>query len=158
MSKLNVNISSPWVTFYREIEALFGSDPEIKIVFDEDKNEIKLYVDNHRKADALTQLLPSKREFGNVTLLIDVVPPNVDSYDIQSLYEAAFENNPAFAYVEHVDGLFTMDYVVFKNKVVQYFNDDMSDVHGNCSTLYQEIAKNVLETVPGVFFCTDVEE
>ena len=49
-------------------------------------------------------------------------------------------------------------YVVFVNEVVQYFNDDLGDVYGQCSTLYQEIAKDVFGETEGVFFCTDVEE
>lgn len=156
-----VNLSAPWVTFYHEIEALFGSDPEIKIIYDESENDIRLYVDNAGKAAALSELLPAERKYGNVTIKVTVIPSNELAASPVSAYETAFENNPVFAYAKTVPGtIYAMpaSYVVFKNRVVQYFNDDLSDVNGNCSTLYQEIAKDVFGTDAGVFFCTDTEE
>ena len=52
-----------------------------------------------------------------------------------------------------------MVYVVFKNCVVQFFNDNLNDAHGLISTLYQDIAADILDgpgTI-GVYYCTDVE-
>lgn len=34
-----VGLSSPWVTYYREIVALFGDDPDIKIEYYTDRPE-----------------------------------------------------------------------------------------------------------------------
>jgi hypothetical protein len=49
-------------------------------------------------------------------------------------------------------------YVIFKNCVVQFFNDNLNDAFGNVSTLYQDIAPAVFENTPiGVHYCTDVE-
>ena len=49
--------------------------------------------------------------------------------------------------------------LVFKNCVVQFFNDNLNDAHGLISTLYQEIADDVLVNIDfhGVYYCTDVE-
>jgi len=30
-----VSLSAPWTIYYREIEELFGSDPEIRVEYDE---------------------------------------------------------------------------------------------------------------------------
>ena len=49
-------------------------------------------------------------------------------------------------------------YVVFKNRVVQFFNDNLNDIYGNISTLYQEIASDVFKEISGVNYCTDIEE
>ena len=40
------------------------------------------------------------------------------------------------------DGYWFVDitYVIFKNCVVQFFNDNLNDAHGLISTLYQNIA------------------
>ena len=46
-------------------------------------------------------------------------------------------------------------YVIFKKEVVQYYNDSLSDAHGMCSTLYQDIAKRILDADEGIFFCTN---
>lgn len=152
-----IGLSPPWACFYREIEALFKDDPEIHIVYDEQNYEIKLYVDNPSKADALEKLLPSVKNFGNVNLYIEVIPADTETNDGLSLFEAAFAGNPAFKYVAQSPKI-AAKYVIFANKVVQYFNDSLSDAHGVRSTLYQDIARDVFGDDCGVYFCTDLEE
>ena len=156
MSRLS--LSAPWVTYYREVEALFEDDPEVNVVYNEDDNELKLYVNNSTKAEALTQLLPVEKQFGNVTLKITVIPANNTKSTKISLFQDAFKDNPALAYIKTIDGIFSnpISYVVFEGKVVQYFNDSMADINGVCSTLYQDIAKNVFGEQDGIFFCTDL--
>lgn len=154
-----INLSSPWVTFYREIDAMFKGDKEITTVYDEENRLISLYVANANKADALTQLLPPEVTFGNVTLKISVIPSNSEASPA-TLFQRAFEKNPTFIDVKTLKDVFSNDitYVIFRNKVVQFFNDDLSDINGNCSTLYQEIAKEIFQREDGVFYCTDTKE
>ncbi len=167
MAKLN--LSPPWAIFYQQLKALFGADDEITIVYNEEGDSIKLYVDNPDKADALTTLLPTKKEWGPRSLDIKVIPSNTvkkiyatepNRTDAAYLFERAFRYNPAFDYAKTISGVFTnnLTYVVFKNKVVQYYNDSLSDIHGLCSTLYESIARNVFEEKEGVFFCTNTPE
>ena len=158
MSKKEFKLSSPWMTYYHEIEALFGEDPAIKVSFDNDEKIIKLYVIGDEKAEALTQILPAKKEFGNVTVSINIIPANQFNESKVSLFQKAFEGNPV------VDAIKTLvvfnapvTYIIFKNKVVQFFNDDISDINGNKSTLYQDIADDIFENHNGIFFCTDTE-
>ena len=159
MDNKKVGLSAPWVTFYREINALFGDDPDIRIEYDEDEPEVKLFVDDADKADALTQLLPVEKAFGNIVLKITVIPANEDKVTRAKLIARAFHGNPVYSYGTTIDGIMSnpIHYVVFVNKVVQFYNDDLGDVNGNCSTLYQEIAKDILGEDEGVHFCTDVE-
>ena len=72
----NLKLSAPWVVYYREIEALFGADPEITITIDEENYSVKLYVNNDEKAEALDKLLPTERIYGNVTVRTAVIPGN----------------------------------------------------------------------------------
>lgn len=149
--------SAPWITFYREIAELFKYDDEIKVVYYEDDNRIKIYVENDEKAAALEQVLPVKKVFGNEVLYIEVVAANktdLSRMPVGDLWYTIADGNAAIDYVQSFDGVFKMTYVVFAKKVVQYFDDNLGDVHGNCSTLYQEIAKDVFEPQEGVFFCT----
>lgn len=150
-----MKMSSPWVEFYREIEALFVQDPEVKVVYEEEKNEVKLYVENARKADALTQLLPAEKTFGNVTIKVTVIPANDVMVSKADLLAEAFDGNPALSYVQHVDAVMgAFEYAVFQNKVVQFFDDNLADINGNKSTLYENIARDVFDDI-GVFFCTE---
>ena len=158
-----LKISAPWVLFYRKIEALFKNDPEVRVIFDDEEScDVKLYVENAGKADALMKLLPTVKDFGNVLLTVTVIPANgtfaPPASDTRMLIGTALAGNGALSYIHSVNGIFTngITYVVFKNEVVQYFADDLGDVNGLNSTLYQELAKEVFGDIPGVFFCTDV--
>ena len=77
-----------------------------------------------------------------------------------SLFQAALAGNPVFAFTKTNEGVFTipLSYVVFKNRVVQFFADNLQDVNGNITTLYETIAKDVFGETPGICFCTDTEE
>lgn len=152
-----VKLSSPWQIFYHKVEALFGQDPEVSVVFDNEEYTLKLYVDNAIKADAIGKLLPLTKDFGNVTVKIQVIPANEQT--VADLFKTAFNGNPALSYVEHIETPMTgkLDFVVFQNKVVQYYCDNMFDINGICSTLYQDVAKDVFN-VDNVSYCTDIED
>ena len=163
-------LAPPWEIYAKELVEMFRYDKQVHVVLDAENYVVHVYVDSEKKAEALGKLLPESILFGNVTLNISVVPPNSngvpDRADIpeapalSTLYLTAFNGNSAFAFLKTVKGIFPNDltYVVFKNKVVQYYNDDLGDVHGKKSTLYQDIAEHVFAKKEGVFFCTDVEE
>lgn len=153
-----VKLAPPWITLFNEIKAMFGNDPDITVEYNEDNNDIRLYVNGQEKADAITQLLPTERKYGNVVVKVTVVPANKLGKEKLSLFRKAFEGNPAFSYVKDIPGVFSVSYVVFKNKVVQFFDDNLGDINGNRSTLYEEIARDIFEDVAGIYFCTDVEE
>lgn len=149
--------SPPWITYYNEINELFCKDPDINVVYDEDKNEIKLYVEKERKATSLELKLPSVKKFGNVELKITVVPGNnrEQSSVEKTPFEIIFEGNPAVSYIERTTGIFQALYIVFENEVVQYFDDNIGDINGLQSTLYQDIARRIFPDADA-YFCTDV--
>ena len=155
MAKLD--LSSPWVIYYQQINAMFDKDPEVNVVFDENIPEVKLYVDNQEKADALTKLLPTEKDFGSVCLLIKVIPANKLESNAD-LFRKAFKGNEAVSFIHTVSNVFSNDitYVVFKKEVVQYFADDIGTINGVHSTLYQDIAKEIFENQKGIYFCTSI--
>lgn len=152
-----VNLQSPWVTFTEEVKELFKNDPEIKYEYD-GQYDIKLYVDNAEKAEALSKLIPPLKVFGNITVKITVIPPDSDDTEsIGDLFEKAFEGNSAFSFVASQEDPAAgpvATYVVFAPEVVQFYNDDLSDYYRNKTTLYQNIARNVFGDRE-VYFCTD---
>jgi len=159
-----MHLCSPWVTRVSELEAMFKYDNGIKIIYDdEDKQEVKMLVDNPAKAAALAELLPQEYVFGNVTLRVTIIPSNKLGFGIPhfksqaDLFESAFVGNKALSFTKTLDGVFEhpLTYVVFRNEVVQYWNDDLGDIYGQCSTLFQELAKNIFGDTLGVCYCTD---
>ena len=157
-----VKLSAPWDEFYNEVNELFKYDEEVRVVFFEEQKTIKLYVDNPAKAEALQKLLPQKKEWGKVVLLIEVIPSNKEKKTelTRSIWSVAFTGNTAVSFIYTIDGIFsnTLTYVVFVNEVVQYFNDNLGDINGNRSTLYEDIARDVFGYVDATFFCTDTPE
>ena len=154
-----MKLAAPWLTFYNEVKALFEEDSEVKVTFDEEKYELALYVENARKADALTQLMPEEKAFGNVKVKIKVVPAD-DAQTKLDLIQEAFYGNPALSYVWQAKTPFgdEFDYVVFENKVVQFYNDNIRDVNGNKTTLYEDIARDVFGEDVNLCFCTEAKD
>ena len=167
MEKNRVKILPPWITFIHKIQALFDGDPQIacNIDYSGAHPAIVLACNNGDKVTALQQILPTEVMFGNIPLhiTIDGIPSNRAFVSKKELFEVAFAKNPAFAYAvspgDDNYNWFDMTYIVFKNCVVQFFNDNLNDCHGVLSTLYEDIAREVLtgDAVQGVYFNTDVE-
>ena len=162
-----VGLSSPWVMFYHEVDTFFKSDPEVAVVYDENKNILNLYVDNATKAEALAELLPVEKKYGSVTLYITVIPSNkavipsaTKLASKEGLIVEALKGNNSVAYMYKNHMIFnnSITYIVFKPEVIQYFTDSLGDAHGICSTLNQEIAKDIFGETDGLFFCTDLVE
>ena len=167
MNEPRLKILPPWVILIRKFEALFASDPQIacNCNFVGSNPAIVLACNNGDKVAALQQILPSEINFGNVTMTvaIDGTPSNRAFTSKVDLYNTAFKGNPAYAYAvcpaEDDYQWIATTYVVFKNCVVQFAADNLNDCHGIISTLYQNIAEEILRgpATEGVFYNTDVE-
>jgi hypothetical protein len=169
MTNVRLKISPPWVTYINKVQAIFDGDPQIACNVNYTGNpSIVLSTNNPEKAVAIRRLLPEEVYYGGVVLNIGVECgkplPNLAFASNKKLFETAFRGNSAF--VECVapaqEGYYYVDftYVIFKNEVVQFFNDNLNDAHGVISTLYQEIAAELFEdfqSIGGtVAYCTDV--
>ena len=167
MTEARLKILPPWTIAIRKFEALFDGDPQIacNCVFNSANPSIVLACNNGDKVAALCQILPDEIDFGNVKLKVrvDGVPSNRAFTSKVELFDTAFKGNPAYAYsmcpAEEGYQWIGTTYVVFKNCVVQFAADNLNDCHGIISTLYQDIADELLTgpATDGVFYNTDVE-
>lgn len=151
-------LSAPWETYYKKLQALLGEDPEISLKFDKAAGVIEIYVDNAKKADALDRLLIARKVFGNVKISITVIPSNkVYHGEYEDLYDCAFDGNPVFVgtqYASLPEGG-DLSYVIWSREVAQFFNDNLADYQGNQTMLYEQIARDVLKYEPAVYHCTE---
>ena len=153
-----LKLSAPWITYVREVRALFGKDPQVRIVFDESNMKLRLHVDDKWKLEALKQLFPRKKEFGGVSLEIEVVPATSMGFSsTEILLKTAFKGNPVFFDADTVkpNTYKSFTYISFVNETVQLWNDNLADPHGLTTTLYQDIAKDVLDLPSNVYCCTE---
>ena len=151
---MDMKLSPPWVKYYNEINSLFGEDPDVTVAFDEDNYKIRLFVDDTDKAAALDRLLLHEKQFGNVTVTVDVIPANTCT-DYADLYDIAFRGNDALdsIVVKETPQGDDLTYAVWGFTACQFFNDDISDVNGNCTMLTSDVAKDVMKPVPGLYHC-----
>ena len=174
---VKTKLSPPWVTLFNQIKALFEQDPEIKIEFINDPPTVKLYVENNEKAEALAALLPYQIDLGLTRLNINIIPSNTGlpfvghlTFNKESqytndtpadlLFRIAFNGNDIVNKVYVIDGIFSnrFVYVEFKPEIVQFYNDNLGDLNGNVTTIYEAIARHIFNENPnlkGVFYCTD---
>lgn len=159
------DLLSPWMDYVHKLEAFFDLDDDIEIEYVEEDGEkiIKIKVDGEEKAEALEKLLPIEKAFGTTVVDIEVIPSNEEDSKAK-LFRIAFAGNEAVKYIKTVSLPFTSNpftYVVFEKDVVQYWNDNLGDINGMSSTLYQNLAKEIFdpdgEGTGGVYFCTDVD-
>ena len=155
-------ISPPWEILYSEMEEMFGRDPEVHLerLYSTDEKKIALRVDNQEKAEALETLLPPSITYGNIEVKIVVIPANLRSESVVEKYVKAFSGNPVLERVETVQMLGDeIHFLLFENKVVRFFADNIGDYQGKKSMLYEDIAKEIFKFRPGIYFCTaDAEE
>ena len=167
MNEPRLKILPPWTIVIRKLEALFDGDPQIAFNTDFSGEHpcVILACNNGDKVTALQQILPEEVIFGNVRLkvIVDGTPSNRAFTSKVELFDTAFSGNPAYAKsvcpAEEGYQWIGTTYVVFKNCVVQFAADNLNDCHGIISTLYQDIAEELLSGIAteGVFFNTDVE-
>lgn len=177
---VKTKLSPPWVTLFNQIKALFEQDPEIKIEFINDPPTVKLYVENNEKAEALAALLPYQIDLGSTALNINVIPSNtglpfvghltfnkesqyMSSTSVDLLFQRAFKRNPILNTVCVIDEIFSNHfvYVEFKPEIVQFYNDNLGDLNGNLTTIYEVIARDIFNENPnlkGIFYCTATVE
>lgn len=149
-------LSAPWNTLYRKIKCMFDKDPDVEILYDEEEATINVFVADKVKAAAIEKLLPALVSFGNISVNIKIVPGANPGTPGPSTFDEAFTGNGAFCYVKTIERFGApISYIVLSNEVVQFFNDDIGDLYGLCSTLYEDIARDIFNAFNGVFYCTE---
>ncbi|MED2785810.1 hypothetical protein P4261_15485 [Bacillus thuringiensis] len=152
-------LSPPWITYFNKLVNSIGADPTVTVgpLIPVGGNFIILvHALSNEKAIALAMLLKSFVEFGNVSVtvivtnnenqIVNPVPCPLDAFEIAHLFLVALENNPYFDQVvvqPQFPGGSNVVFPVFKAEVIQFFNDDISNL---CQT-FTGVAANVFHDV-----------
>lgn len=171
-----INLAAPWDEYYNKMAAFFKEDSDVTVLYDgqeDDTKYIKVLVDHPEKATALEALLNKEKDFGGVKLIVTVVPADdipkniardmsqwAEDAKYYGLYRSALIGNANFERVHEIKGMLGFDatFVVFKKKVIQYYNDNIGDLNGVISTLAEYIARDIFIQNSGVFFNTDIKD
>lgn len=152
-------LSPPWYTFHNLLVAALGADPEVKV------SELKQHgatysmnvmTPNKAKSQALAAVLVQVKQMGNITVQVSVPPPNHEVSPEANLtptqfaeqLNTALKGNPYFMRTE-VRPLVpgrpdAVVFPIFAAKVVQFFNDDLSDYYQNANILAADAFRQIL--------------
>lgn len=155
-----VGIEAPWHNYYKKVYGLFNVDKELNIS-DITENgdgsyEFTISSKNGDKLCAIESLLGYGRVFGNTKVLIRYAYENGQDLDWSEVYRLAFEGNPFFKEVIDIDMPFqeNLSYAVFNKDIITFYDDNLSDIHGNSHYIVADIVKDVVADT-GLFVCTD---
>ena len=158
MENDKMKLSPPWITYYHKVQALFEKDDSVIVDFDEDKCYLNIVIkEDVEKGEAIRMLLPFEKNFGNNIMKINVMTTKDEkSIPTTALFANAFKGNPIVEDIINTSDIFrdNQTYIMFQNKVVQFFNDNINDYNGMCSILYQDIAKDVFKDFADAHYCT----
>lgn len=164
---MQLSLSSPWVRYFHEVQAFFYGDNDVAVDYNDDTNVMSIYVNNENKAKVIDELLGGTKEFGAVTLTINVIPANKKKTlaataevstndDVLTKLHHLFDGNTNVVEITSSPiPMMTQIYVVFQCKVLQYFSDDLGDLYGLESTLHEDVARDLFgDKLSGVYYCT----
>ncbi|ULL13058.1 hypothetical protein DVH26_00345 [Paenibacillus sp. H1-7] len=159
-----VALSPPEATYYNEIKYSVGNDPLVRVAplctTENGSFIITLRVRGLQKAQALATLLVLNKTFGSTRVKVKVktfqgrvaepIRAALKPREIARLYRTAFRTNRLFnfAATRAVFGI-TYVYPVFKAKVIQFYNDDLSDFYGNYNNAaafaFRDVLRNTIQ-------------
>jgi hypothetical protein len=158
-NKAQVQLSPPQFTYFNLIKSSIGNDPLVTVepleILPSGNFLITLRVRGLHKARALATLIVPSRAIGGVRLTVQVrttqgtlVKPLRCIFtpeQIVKLYQTAFRTNRLFLFAA-IRQFFAQRYVypVFRARIIQFFNDDLSDYYGNYNNIAAFVFRDVL--------------
>lgn len=156
--KARISLSPPEFTYFNEIKYSVGKDPLVRVSPLQDHGDgqfqIVLHVKGFKKAKALATLIVPEKVIGEISIKVKVmssgkqvspISRSLTAKELAALHRIAFRTNRFFRFValRTIFGT-TFVYPVFKIRVVQFFNDDLSDFYGNYNHVAAFVFRNVL--------------
>lgn len=142
-------LSPPWITYFNELRNSVGADPTVTVgpLIPTDGNFIILVqTTDFEKAITLATLLKPTVQFGNVTIIVSVIGDGIVNpipYPLDAFELAQVVVQPQFS------GGANVVFSVFSAEVIQFFNDDISNL---CQT-FTEVAAKVFRDVMNDAIC-----
>ncbi|WP_114746809.1 hypothetical protein [Falsibacillus pallidus] len=176
-AEAGVQLSAPWVTYQNELKYSIGQDPSVivgPLIPTAGNYIIPVTVIGDAKAIALATLLKNPVEFGNVSInvvvinseqeIVEPVPCPLGAFAIAGLVQQALSDNPYYEDVvvkrQNMGGNNAV-YPVFKPEVIQFYNDDISNLCNNFTAVASKVFEDVMkESLCGVSiqYSTSCEE
>jgi hypothetical protein len=157
-------MNPPWITLWNKTQASIGNDAGVMVAaLDSSSNPyvICVTVQGLPKAVGLSSIVRPRHDFGNVKVVLEVkddhgspvtpvIPTSAD--ELARSVRSALEGNRWYRDVVVKGGLgLPRVYPVFGKGVVQFFNDDLSDLHSNYNGVAAAVFAEILASACGRF-------
>ena len=169
------NLSPPWYTLRNEIKCSVGYDRGVAVGPLDTTNTpyiVPIAVSGDDKAVALASIMNAEFPMGNITVAVQVknsegvvIKPKTPSSaeELGEMVKTAFGGNALFSEVVvqsfFPGSPFKAVYAVFDKSVIQFYNDDLSDLYRNFNRVAAFVFREVLNPAPGgiALYCSTVE-
>lgn len=153
-------LSPPWWTYFHLIKNTIGADKNLEIPLmyeDGDIYRIDVFSSKLDRAKALAGIISRDKVIGNITVRVRVflkgettpidppdLPEGADPLAFtQEMIETALGKNPLFV-TTHTPPWLVNLFVEFKNDIVQFWNDDISDYYCNAKFIADDAFMEVM--------------
>lgn len=152
-------LAPPWYTLWNEVKHTIGNDKSVQVLELETKQnpyKIRIITNDVKKGEALATLLESIHFLGNIDVVIQVEDKEGQVYEkkvvsttmeLKALLSVAFEDNSYYVgtVVQSLDpGNLTFIYPVFTKSVIQFYNDELSDLYHNYNEVTAKVFKQLI--------------
>ena len=155
-----VGIEAPWYNYFKKVYNLFKEDSELvidnELVENKDGSfEFTISSKNGDKLWAIERLLGYGCVFGNTRVIIKYGYENKQEEDWANVYRTAFAGNPLFQEVAEYSMpiVGTNTYAIFKKNIISFYDDNLSDYHGNSHYIVADVVRDVIAE-PHMYICT----
>ena len=158
-------LSPPWYTLWNEINTTIGCSPDVNVGTLNTSNNpytIDIKIKDHDKAVATASIMLLNYQFGNIGVQVNITDSDGDTVspvtpesadELGILVTTALSKNSWFQEVVVKKFLPSSQrssvYPVFSKGVVQFYNDNLTDLYSNYNNVAAFVFNNVLNLSPG---------
>ena len=157
-AKTEVALSAPWYTFAKTVKYIFEKDPDIAVTFADEVNgvlTITVETSSPKKLISIKKIVGSKRSYGNINVVIKyALTSNVITLED---YKLAFADTGLIDEIIETQDPMGADFVVVNRDLVQFYNDNIFDYHGNITMTLEEAILSIInmdEQAADIAICT----
>ncbi|MDP4164192.1 MAG: hypothetical protein Q8898_13900 [Bacillota bacterium] len=161
-------LSPPWYTLWNEVKNTIGKDPTVTVEnlnVSQHPYQINILVEDANKGSALATILADTHRMGNTSVVVQVINSKGVPYqgktvhspvELSSIVTEGLSGNPLFvkSVVQQIapyPNAPTFVFPVFTKSVVQFFNDDLTDLYHNYNNVTASVFRDIMKsTVNGV--------
>lgn len=143
-----VGLSAPWTCYGKLIYNLFEKDKSIEITKDNEESGgiYNIYIKSAEatKLAAIKKILGEEVPMGNITIVLNYEDTS-DSATLED-YKEAFKDTGYLVACESIEtAIGNYDCPIFAKEIIQFFNDDTSDIYGNKNIIVADAVKEVAQ-------------